>query len=219
MNAPKRGIAETRSAVLAAALPHAGFDGFTDAMLRKAAEEAGVSPAETHAAFPEGATSLVEAFSAWADVRMAERLKRRDIAKLRVRERIAAAVRARIEAMDAHREAARRAASFLALPSHAARGASLLYRTVDAMWRAAGDRSTDFNFYTKRGILAGVYGATLLHWLGDDSEGHEKTWAFLDARIEDVMDFEKFKADARRVIANLPDPIAILRRLGGDASS
>ena len=69
----------------------------------------------------------------------------------------------------------------------------LLYRTVDAIWYAAGDTSADFNFYTKRATLAGVFSSTLFYWLNDRSEGNEATWAFLDRRIDDVMRFEKFK--------------------------
>src|SRR4029077_14179482 len=95
------------------------------------------------------------------------------------------------------REAARRALALLALPLNAGLGLKLLYRTVDAMWYAAGDTSADFNFYTKRAILAGVYSSTLLYWLNDRAEGSEATWSFLDRRIDDVMKFEKFKDRVR----------------------
>jgi ubiquinone biosynthesis protein COQ9 len=103
-----------------------------------------------------------------------------------------------------HKEAARRAAALLSLPMHASLGAKLVYRTVDAMWRAAGDTSTDFNFYTKRGILAGVYGATAMRWFNDAGEDEAATDAFLAARIENVMQFEKFKAKAKDALANFP---------------
>jgi len=83
-------------------------------------------------------------------------------------------------------------------------GAKLLYASVDAMWRAAGDESTDFNFYTKRGILAGVYGSVLMRWFNDTSEDESATAAFLDARIENVMQFEKFKAKAKEALGNFP---------------
>src|SRR5881392_4319354 len=91
----------------------------------------------------------------------------------------------------------RRAAAFLTLPQNAPTAMTLLYRTVDRMWYAAGDTSTDFNFYTKRAILAGVYSSTLLYWLNDRSEGGEATWAFLDRRINDVMKFEELKSRVR----------------------
>ena len=116
---------------------------------------------------------------------------------MKIRSRIATAVMTRIEAVRPHKEAARRAAAFLTLPPHAALGAKLVYRTVDAMWRAAGDTSTDFNFYTKRGILAGVYSATMMRWFTDSSADESATTQFLAHRIENVMQFEKFKAQGK----------------------
>ena len=121
---------------------------------------------------------------------------------MKIRERIAAAVKARLAALAPHKEAARRAAALLSLPMNASLGAKLMYRTVDAMWRAAGDTSTDFNFYTKRGILAGVYGATAVRWFTTEDEAAVD--AFLAARIENVMQIEKFKAKAREALANFP---------------
>ena len=125
------------------------------------------------------------------------------------------AVRARIEALDPHKEAARRAASFLALPQHAALGTRLMAKSVDAMWRAAGDRSSDFSYYTKRAMLGGVYGATFLYWLSDNSAGNAATWAFLDSRIGNVMQIEKFRGQAREAVAKLPDPFQIFSKLRG----
>ncbi len=120
---------------------------------------------------------------------------------MKIRERIAAAVLARIGALGPHKDAARRAAAFLMLPMHAALGMTLVYRTVDAMWRAAGDTATDFNFYSKRAILAGVYSATLMRWFNDTSEDESETRAFIAARIENVMQFEKLKAQVKQRFA------------------
>jgi ubiquinone biosynthesis protein COQ9 len=100
------------------------------------------------------------------------------------------------------------------LPPHAATGVKLLYRTVDRMWRAVGDTSTDFNFYTKRAILSGVYSATLMRWFTDHSKDEAETHAFLDARIENVMQFEKFKAQVKERTAGLPSLSEILGRFG-----
>jgi ubiquinone biosynthesis protein COQ9 len=121
---------------------------------------------------------------------------------------------ARIEALRPHKEAARRAAAFLTLPPHAALGARLVWRTVDAMWRAVGDTATDFNFYTKRGILAGVYSSTLMRWLTDTSADEHETTAFLAGRIENVMTFEKFKAQAKEAVSRLPSLAEVLGSLG-----
>ena len=116
---------------------------------------------------------------------------------MRIRDRIATAVRTRLDLLAPHKEAVRRAVAFEALPGNAPRALKAVYHTVDAMWHAAGDTATDWNFYTKRALLAGVYTSTVLIWLGDQSEDCAETWAFLDRRIEDVMRIEKAKAKVR----------------------
>jgi ubiquinone biosynthesis protein COQ9 len=196
--------AALKAKVLDTALKHAVFDGFTDKLLARAGNEAGVAKPDLARLFPNGPLSLVEAFSEAADADMEKSLAAMDLKAMKIRQRIAAAVMARIEAVRPHKEAARRAAAFLTLPPHAALGARLVYRTVDAMWRAVGDTATDFNFYTKRGILAGVYSATLLRWFTDQSPDEGETATFLAARIENVMQFEKFKAQAKQAMDRLP---------------
>jgi ubiquinone biosynthesis protein COQ9 len=203
--------APSKEAVLAAALKHVPFDGFSDAALARAGEDTGGDKATLAAYFPQGALSLVEAFSDAADVEMEQRLAALNLPAMKIRERIATAVRERLAALRPNKEAARRAAAFLSLPPNAPLLAKLLYKTVDAMWRAAGDTSTDFNFYTKRAILAGVYSSTLLRWFSDASEDEHETNAFLAARIENVMQFEKFKAQVKEQMAKLPSLEEILR--------
>ena len=200
MTARKKKIsdAELRKAVLAAALPHVVFEGFTDKLLGAAAKEAGVDKAAMVRLFPDGPISLVEAFSQSADADMERAVAALDLKTMKIRARIAAAARRAFTA------AARRAAAFLSLPPNAAIGAKLVYRTVDAMWRAIGDTSTDFNFYTKRGILAAVYSATLLRWFSDTSADESATEQFLADRIENVMQFEKIKAKAKEAFDQLP---------------
>ena len=195
---------EMREAVLAKALPHAAFDGFTDKVLQMAGEEASVSKADLARLFEGGPISLIEFYSTATDAEMEKRLAAMDLKGMKIRERIATAVRTRLAILKPHKEAARRAAALLSLPMHAALGAKLVYRTVDVMWRAAGDTSTDFNFYTKRGILAGVYGATAMRWFNDTSEDEKPTAEFLAARIENVMQFEKFKSKAKEALSNFP---------------
>jgi len=195
---------QMREKILAKALPHAAFDGFTDSVLNKAADEAGVTKADLARLFQQGPVSLVEFYSSHADAEMEKRLAGMDLKAMKIRERIATAIKTRLAVLKPHKEAARRAAALLSLPMHAALGAKLVYRTVDAMWRAAGDTSTDFNFYTKRGILAGVYGSTAMRWFNDTSEDEKATEEFLAARIENVMQFEKFKAKAKEALSNFP---------------
>lgn len=205
-----KGTADAKVAVLIAALVHIPFDGFTDSVLARAAEETGISRLELRRLFPKGPLSLVQAFSEWADAEMVRRLAGHGLSSLKIRDRIALAVETRLAVLKAHKEAARRAAAFLTLPPHTPTGVRLLYRSVDAMWRAAGDTSTDFNFYSKRAILAGVYSATLLRWFSDTSAGQTETSLFLRRRIDEVMKFEKFKAGIRDKISTLPTLTEVL---------
>lgn len=186
-----------RERLLPAALKAAAFEGFSPLMLRKAAAEAGVSPAELAAAFPNGALGLLGYWSDEADKAATAALRGAEAAGLKVREKVARAVEARIAYFRPHKEAARRAAAFLALPFNAPTGARLVWNAADAIWRAMGDPSTDFNFYSKRAILSGVLSSTMARWFADDSEGEAATKAFLRARIENVMQFEKLKAKVR----------------------
>jgi len=124
-------------------------------------------------------------------------MEKEGVANLKIRDRIKSAVRIRLERHAGEREAARRALALLSLPFNTPLALRLLYKTVDAMWYAAGDTSTDFNFYTKRATLAGVYSSTLLYWLADRSPGSEATWGFLDRRIDDVMKIEKLKSQVK----------------------
>ena len=195
---------DPKDTILATALVHVPFEGFTESVLARAADKAGVSRQELRRLFPDGPLSLVEAFSQWADAEMVGELARKDLASLKIRERITLAVKTRVAVLVSYKEAARRAAAFLTLPPHAATGVRLLYRTVDSVWRAVGDTSTDFNFYTKRAILAAVYSATLVRWFSDTSVGQTDTDEFLRNRIDDVMAFEKFKGLVRERIGTLP---------------
>ncbi len=181
--------AELRDAILEATLPHVAFDGWTDRTLRDGAVAAGHEPGAAARAFPRGGVDAIVHFSDWADRRMLAAIadEADSFAALRVRDKITRAVRLRLELLEPHHEAVRRAMTVLAMRAQAGQSARLLYRSVDAMWRAAGDTATDFNFYTKRGLLAGVQSSTMLYWLGDGSEGHAATWSFLDRRIADVM--------------------------------
>lgn len=200
-------IEETRDKLLAAALAHVPFDGWSGRALQAGAAEIGLEPALAANAFPGGPAELLEAFSTEIDRRMLVELEGRDLKSLKHRQRIGTAVRARIELLAAEREAVRRGLSFLALPRNAALGVRCLYRTVDAIWHAAGDTSTDYNFYTKRMLLAGVYSATLLFWLNDESEDFAATWAFLDRRLAEVVKLGGGLGRAVGGLLDLPDRI------------
>jgi ubiquinone biosynthesis protein COQ9 len=200
-----------RAAVIDAALPHVPFDGWTQAVLQQGAADAGYEKVMALRVFPGGPVEAIGFWSKLADRRMLEELERRDLAGMKVRERIATAVRMRLEQNMRHREAVRRALSMLAMPLNAGQGPALLWRTVDAIWYAAGDTATDFNYYTKRGLLAGVYSATVLYWLDDRSEGSENTWSFLDRRIADVMRVPQTLGSIGKRLSAFPSPFSILR--------
>ncbi|MFP4568700.1 COQ9 family protein [Rhodosalinus sp.] len=180
----------TREALLDAALMHVPFDGWSEAAFRAAVRDAGVDMALARALFPRGAVDLAVAFHKRGDAAMLERLARADLLGMRMRERIAFAVRVRLE-VAGDKEAVRRGATLFSLPPYAPEGARLIWGTADAIWTALGDTERDFSYYTKRATLAGVYSSTVLFWLGDDTPDSSATWAFLDRRIEDVMRFEK----------------------------
>ncbi len=199
-----------RRTLLDAALGHVPFDGFSEKALMQAASDVGVERAVVERIFPDGAVSLVEAYSEVADREMETALGKLELKRMKVRERIAAAVKARLDALRPHKEAARRAAAFLSLPPNLLLASRLVFRTVDTMWRATGDRSTDFNFYTKRAILAGVWSSTLLRWFSDHSDGETDTDKFLSARIENVMQIEKMKAQLKNSLAKVPSPFTAL---------
>jgi ubiquinone biosynthesis protein COQ9 len=187
---------DLKDRLLDAAAPHVAFDGWSEATFRAAARDAGVEPSVARLACPRGALDLAAAFHRRGDADMVRRLKAADLAQMRYRDRIATAVRLRLEAAGDN-EAVRRGVTLFALPMHAAEGARLIWGTADAIWTALGDTSEDINWYTKRATLSGVYSASVLFWLGDESPGQKDTWDFIDRRIEDVMQIEKLKGQAR----------------------
>jgi len=196
--------AAEKDAMAEAVMAHAAFDGWTGTAMAAGARDLGKAPEAAQLLFPGGPVEIVDWIDRRATERMLEALAARDLSSLKIREKIALAIRLRLEPLTARREALRRATSLMALPFNAPQAASALYRTVDAMWYGIGDRSTDFNFYSKRAILAGVFASTVLVWLYDRSEGQATTWAFLDRRIADVMRFEKAKASWRDLLARGP---------------
>ncbi|WP_114374976.1 COQ9 family protein [Elioraea thermophila] len=204
---------EERDRAIEAALPHVAVDGWTQRALRAGLAEAGFAPEDVSFLFPRGPIEAIEVWSDLVDRRMVERVRQMPLETLRVRDKVAAAVMARLGEVEPHKEAARRALALLALPVHAAAAARITARTVDSVWRAIGDRSADFNWYTKRATLAAVYGATLLFWLGDDSPGAERTRAFLDRRIESLMLIPRLQKRIDAVVSRLPDPFRLLGRL------
>jgi ubiquinone biosynthesis protein COQ9 len=183
-----------RAQLLDAFPPEAERLGWTEAALKAAAAEAGISEGEARLACPNGVEDLMDAFAARADAAMLQRLARLDLTTMRIRDKVRAAVQGRLEAQEQYKGAARAMGRALTQPSRAPLAAKLLWRSADQIWRALGDKSTDGNFYSKRAILSAVLGSTYTRWYSDETPGHEATWAFLDDRIENVMQFERVKA-------------------------
>jgi ubiquinone biosynthesis protein COQ9 len=176
---------------------NAVFDGWTAKAVESAAAQLGIDAAQARAAFPKHKPAMIDAYIQGVDREMEKRLPPANLQAMKIRERIRALVWTRVEIMGSAREAVRSALSVLAMPQNLALAARIGWRSADLMWRLAGDTSTDFNHYTKRMTLGAVYGSTLIAWIDDGSEAWIETADFLDRRIDNVMQFEKWKAGWR----------------------
>ncbi|HEY0043038.1 MAG TPA: COQ9 family protein [Allosphingosinicella sp.] len=192
---------------------HAVFDGWSDEALAMAAAEIGIPATRARLVFPGGAPDMIDAWFDAIDRASAQAFPLERIEPLKIRARIRELILYRLEVTTPHREALRRALAILAQPQNLGLAARLAWRAVDRMWRIAGDSSTDFNHYTKRATLMGVYGSTTLVYLDDDSEDLASTRAFLERRIDDVMQIEKVKGNWRRSRERMPSITRFLGRL------
>lgn len=185
---------EIRAALAPALARHAAFDGWRPPAVAMAARESGIDPDIAQLAFAGGAIDMIDAWFASVDAAMLDMVPPETTETLSIRGRIVALIEARMTIMAPDRDALRRALATLAMPVHAARAARLAWRASDVMWRAAGDTATDLNHYSKRMTLTAIYGATILAFIDDESEGQADSRAFLARRIEGLMRFEKMKA-------------------------
>ncbi len=176
---------------------NAVFDGWTRAAVEAAADSLGIDRDQARLALPKDQAGMIDLYIQGVDRTLEEHFTPERLAPLKIREKIRSIVWKRLELMEPAREAVRRALSILAMPHNVPAGLRIGWRTADVMWRIAGDTSTDFNHYTKRLTLGAVYSSTLLVWLDDRTADWAETAGFLDRRIDDVMQFEKFKAQWR----------------------
>lgn len=176
---------------------NAVFDGWTRTAVDLAAEQLGIDPAQARLAMPKDQSGMIDVYIQEVDRGLEAYFTPERLSGLKIREKIRALIWRRLEIMGPAREAVRRALAILAMPQNLPLALRMSWRSADLMWRIAGDTSTDFNHYTKRMTLGAVYGSTLLVWLDDESEGWMETAAFLDRRIDNVMKFEKLKAEWR----------------------
>ncbi|MEO8548008.1 MAG: COQ9 family protein [Sphingomicrobium sp.] len=189
---------------------HAVFDGWSSAAVESAADQVGVDRAQARLAMPKTQAGLVDIYIQGVDRALLDHFTPKRLARMKVRDKIRALVWQRLEIMGPAREAVRRGLAILAMPQNLPLAMRVGWRTADLMWRIAGDTSTDFNHYTKRMTLGGVYASTLLAWLDDESDQWSEAAAFLDRRIDDVMKFEKWKAGWR----NSGQSLSLSRFLG-----
>jgi ubiquinone biosynthesis protein COQ9 len=176
---------------------NAVFDGWTRAAVDSAAQQLGIDPVQARLAMPKTQAGMIDLYIQEVDRAIEAYFTPERLAGMKIREKIRSLVWKRLEIMGPAREAVRRALAIFAMPQNVPLALRTSWRTADLMWRIVGDTSTDFNHYTKRMTLGAVYGSTLLVWLDDQSEGWMDTAAFLDRRIDDVMKFEKWKAEWR----------------------
>ncbi len=200
MDAEQKTSEQIPNHVIEAILNHIPFDGWSTASLDSAAADCGLNEAEMHSLFPAGIVDAIAAYGAYADQNMISAFRSQDAADLAVMPihmKIRSLVLIRLEQAAPYKEVVRRTLAVLAWPKHAKLASQLLYKTVDEMWRAAGDTSTDYNFYTKRVTLSAVYSSTLLAFLSDNSADMAKTEAFLDRRLADVARLPKMARPAK----------------------
>ena len=204
-------ILAKKEELLSAFLENAPFNGMSARALGFAAKESGIDEGMTQILAPNGAISLIDYWFSKADEFVAEAILARK--SLKIREKATLAIRARLEFFAPHKEALGKALAILALPHNLGHSLSIGYRFSDIAWRAMGDKSTDFNYYTKRTMLLAADAATGAYFLNDDSEDFAKTWEFLDRRIGNIMQIEKTKAQFRNLKTKIPDPVPLLARL------
>ena len=202
-----------RDAVLDAALKIAPFEGWTRLTLKRAVRDAGYPDGADELYFEGGIAELLDFWAVRLNRQAEAEISKLDLETLKIRERVTQGVLARLQAFGVHEEAARRASSRLILPDLAASGVKQIWQAADMIWRAIGDTSTDANYYSKRAILSSVIGSTLPIWLADQSDDKVEGRAFLDARIENVMQFEKLKWQVKSKTKDLPNPAEMLGQI------
>ena len=210
---PDPTLDEVRAALAPIIARNAGFDGWSDAAVHAAADEAGVDRDVAKLAFKDNAIDMIDAWIDSIDMELAHRLPAEKLAAMKIRDRITALLATRLEIMAPDRESLRRAMAIMAMPQNLVRSAKIGWRSADRMWRLAGDTASDFNHYTKRMTLSAVYASTLSVFVNDDSDNFADARAFLDRRIDNVMQFEKVKFQAKQRQEYVPSLSRFIGRL------
>jgi ubiquinone biosynthesis protein COQ9 len=202
---------EAKDYVLLAMLPHVVFDGWSKQSLVAGRRDLKKNILDINLLFPRGMKDVAIHFGDYLDRALADELTKTNLNDMPVRERILTCVSIRLKLLSPHKEAVRRLLSFLALPGNQPTGLRMTMKTVDNIWYAAGDAATDFNYYTKRGLLASIYVSTIIYWLSDTSHNQNETNAFLSQRINDVMQIPKLKGKVVKKIKALVSPLGFIK--------
>lgn len=182
---------DLKTKILLSILSDVPFDGWTDELFVRAAKKTKLKEDVIRDAFPDSVTGLIQSFSCWANAETEKALAKKKLTNMRVRDKVTLGVRTRLEILEPHKEAFGQALSYMARPPRSLHLPKMIWATADMIWTIAGDTATDYNKYTKRFLLSGVLSATAIYWLKDTSKGHEKTWGFLDQRIDNVLTIGK----------------------------
>lgn len=213
MSATQDPLLELQDKLILAILANIPFDGWSLAAIEAGARSLGLDPVDGARCFPRGVRDAMAHFSDWADRGVVEAIHAAgdDYRTLKIREKITFGVRARLDLLEPHKDAVRAMTANFGLPSNARLAARLVWKTADVLWCEAGDTATDYNHYTKRGLLSGVQVSTSLFWLGDTSDGHQRTWEFLDRRIANVLVVGKQLGRFKNFGEHLPDLSGVLK--------
>ena len=204
-----------RDHLVEAMLVHVPFDGWAWSALEAGAKDLGQEPGDARLAFTGGMGEVADHFAQWSDRRMLAELLTIDLEGMRVRDRIHTCIKTRLVMNAEHKESLRRLLSFLALPQNAGRLSRMTWRSCSEIWYAAGDTSTDWNHYSKRGLLVPVYSSTILYWMadeGDENGDFPETWGFLDRRINDVLKAFGMPRRIKERLGRLFTPVNPFRR-------
>lgn len=197
---------ETKDLLIENMLKYVPQDGWSMEALRKAVVDTGFAPGDEQRAFHGSIDRAIEHYLRMMDRQLEEKLSSIDLSQMRIHDRVATGVMIRLRLAESHKEAVRKSLLYLSLPLRSAIAMKSLYHTVDTIWYAAGDRATDFNYYSKRFLLAGVYSATLIYWLEDASEDSLETRAYLERRLADVMMIPKIKSKIKEGFSLICQP-------------
>lgn len=195
------------------------FDGWSRKTLNAAVSDSGLPQGAADLYFPGGALDVIKFWSKQCDAQAQKALSALDLKSLKIRDKVTQGALLRLEAIGRHEIAAKRAMSRLLLPDAIGHGPAQLWASADMIWRTIGDTSTDMNYYSKRAILSAVLGSSLVSWLGDSSTDKAEARAFLEARIANVMQFEKAKWDFKKRTETLPNPAEIFGKMRYGAKS